>query len=45
MIMFRGKLTVNPNTLNNEIHTYFFADFWQKMYTQAYFQRQTNLNN
>ena len=30
MIIFNGKYTCNPNTLNNEIHTYYFADYWQE---------------
>lgn len=44
MIMFRGKFTVSPNTLNNEIHTYFFADHWQREYTKAQFNKKAEEN-
>ena len=33
MLLFRGKVTFNPNTLNNQIHTYFLADHWQNINT------------
>ena len=39
MVFFRGKITVSPNTLNNEIHTYFFAHYWQDKHTKEQFQR------
>lgn len=29
MILFNGKLSFNPNTLNNCIHTYFLSYDWQ----------------
>lgn len=43
MIIFRGKLTVSPNTLNNEIHTYFFAHRWQQRHTASEFARKNKL--
>lgn len=39
IVFFRGKMTVSPNTLNNEIHTYFFAHYWQQQHTKEQFQK------
>lgn len=39
IVFFRGKMTVSPNTLNNEIHTYFFAHYWQQQHTREQFQK------
>lgn len=30
MVLFRGKVSFAPNTLNNQIHTYFLAHYWAK---------------
>jgi hypothetical protein len=43
MLFFRGKLTVNPNTLNNEIHTYFFANYWQRKHKEELFAKQKEM--
>ena len=37
IVFFRGKMTVSPNTLNNEIHTYFLAHYWQQQHTRELF--------
>ena len=30
MIMFKGKISYSPATLNNQFHTYYLASEWQR---------------
>lgn len=35
MVLFKGKVSFAPNTLNNQIHTYFLADYWANQHMKG----------